>query len=136
MKKFETYKGAVLTWECDSNRHMNVMYYINKFESGGRQLSGKMGFTRAFLEEHNYGIAVVEQNIKYLKEVLEDDLLHIESHVVGYTHKVFEVQHEMFDSTTNKKVAEMNVKLVLLDKKLRKAAFLPTEIQEGLDLLI
>ena len=27
-----TYKGAVLTNECDSNKHMNVMYYINKFE--------------------------------------------------------------------------------------------------------
>ena len=136
MKKFETYRGAVATWECDSNNHMNVMYYINKFELSGRQCSGKLGINRTFLEEHDYGIAVVEQNIKYFKEVIEDDLLHIESHLVSYTHKVFTVIHEMYHSDTLKKVAQMEVKLVLLDKKLRKAAFLPNELQVSFDKLL
>ena len=35
-EKILTYKGAVMTWECDSNGNMNVMYYINEFEHAGR----------------------------------------------------------------------------------------------------
>lgn len=32
-----------MTWECDSNGHMNVMYYINKFEHAGRNFDLEMG---------------------------------------------------------------------------------------------
>lgn len=42
-KMILTYQGAVQTWECDSNDHMNVMYYINKFELAGRNLGFEMG---------------------------------------------------------------------------------------------
>jgi len=78
-KKVLTYKGAVATWECDSNGHMNVMYYISKYELAGRNCSLEIGLTKKFLQDNNYGIAVVEQVIKYQKEVFEDDLLYIES---------------------------------------------------------
>ena len=51
MKKYLTYKGAVMTWECDSNRHMNVMYYINKFENAGRNMSVEMEIEELMNEE-------------------------------------------------------------------------------------
>ena len=73
MKKILTYKGAVMTWECDSNQHMNVMYYINKFENAGRNFGLNLGLQKLMSKE--VGSVVVEQNIKYIKEVFEDDLL-------------------------------------------------------------
>ena len=62
MKRILTYKGAVMTWECDSNQHMNVMYYINKFENAGRYMSLEMGVSEIMSEE--IGFVVVEQTIK------------------------------------------------------------------------
>ena len=85
MKKFLTYKGAVMTWECDSNGHMNVMYYINKFENAGRNLSLEMGVSKIMSKE--IGFVVVEQTIKYLREVFEDDLLFVESSLVNFSNK-------------------------------------------------
>ena len=88
MKKVLTYKGAVMTWECDSNRHMNVMYYINKFEHAGRNFDIELGLFKDGLSEEK-GIVVLEQNIKYLKEVFEDDLLDTEGKILkAVFHKV------------------------------------------------
>ena len=43
MKKIETYRGAAMTWECDSNGHMNVMYYVDKFEYASRNFNLHLG---------------------------------------------------------------------------------------------
>jgi len=128
--KILTYQGAVQTWECDSNDHMNVMYYVNKFELAGRNLGYEMGTTKEFLKEKNWGIAVVEQNIQYLHEVMEDDLLRIESWVTRVGNKSFSVVHEMVSREQKQIVSIMKVSLVFLDKKARKAVSIPAEIKE------
>lgn len=61
-----TYRGAVMTWECDSNGHMNIMYFINKYENGGRNLFVQVGMHLDYMTKHNYGVAVIEQQVKYL----------------------------------------------------------------------
>lgn len=126
MKKKLTYKGAVMTWECDSNRHMNVMYYINKFEHAGRHFDIDLGlFTEGASEE--IGIVVLEQQIRYLQEVFEDDLLYIESSLLEVGNKAFTVFHEMYNSRTKTLVSTMKVVLVLFDKLERKALPFPAE---------
>ena len=32
----ETYRGAVYPWHCDHVGHMNVMWYVGKFDEIGR----------------------------------------------------------------------------------------------------
>ena len=60
-----TYKGAVMSWEWDSNGHMNVMYYINKYENAGRNFDLDHGFTTLLSEEkETVGMVVVEHNIQ------------------------------------------------------------------------
>lgn len=129
------YKGAVMTWECDSNRHMNVMYYINKFEHAGRNLSLAFGLSKSYMQEKQIGIAVVEHNILYKREVFEDDLIHIYSKPIEYSDKVFTVFHEMIKADTNTLAATMNVKLVSFDLKQRKAISLPEDFKKNFDLL-
>ena len=135
-KKIQTYRGAVQTWECDSNRHMNVMYYINKFELGGRNLSYEMGITKATLEHHNWGVAVVEHLIQYKKEVLEDDLLYIESEVIAYSRKTMTVLHTMYLVETDEVVSTARIVFVLLDKKTRKAVVIPADMRKRLEGLV
>ena len=127
-----TYKGAVQTWECDSNRHMNVMYYINKFEHAGRNCGNEFGLKRDFLESNNYGIAVVEQNIQYKREVFEDDLIYITSKAKGHTNKVMNFEHSMYNSETDQLSAVMDIKLVIFDMKLRKAVPLPEFVKSNI----
>ena len=134
--KLETYRGAVATWECDSNGHMNVMYYINKYELAGRQFFGQVGIQKNLLKGENLGVAVVEQNIKYLQEVFEDDLLHIKSHVQNFTEKVMVIQHELYLTNTNQKVSEATVKLLLFDKTKRKAIKIPPLVKANLEKLV
>ncbi len=112
-----------MTWECDSNRHMNVMYYINKFEHAGRSFSMELGF--ADVGSESVGMVVLEQHIKYLKEVFEDDLLYIESSLLSVGNKAFTVLHQMFNAKTKALVCEMKIVLVLFDKINRTALPMP-----------
>ena len=130
MQKILTYKGAVMTWECDSNQHMNVMYYINKFESAGRNFGLHLGIHDKMSNE--VGSVVVEQTIKYIKEVFEDDLLNVESSLLKVGNKSLIVLHEMYNGATTEKVAEMKLVLVLFDKVNRKALTLPEELKNNL----
>ncbi len=131
-KKFCSYKGAVLTNECDSNNHMNVMYYINKFEHAGRSFSHELGIGPQFLKEQNLGIAVVEQLIKYKREVFEDDILNIYSYAVGSTNKVMHFCHEMYKLETNILSATINIKLVMFDMDKRKSVNIPDHIIQSI----
>ena len=131
MKKVLTYKGAVMTWECDSNGHMNVMYYINKYENAGRHFGLEMGLTELG-EKEDLGIVVLEQTVKYFKEVFEDDLLYVESSLLDVGNKAFTVLHEMYNAKNKELVSNMKIALVLFDKVHRKALPFPKEKREKL----
>lgn len=113
-----------MTWECDSNRHMNVMYYINKFEHAGRNFDLNLQFLD-LKEKEAIGIVVLEQKINYFQEVFEDDLLYIESTLLEVGNKAFKVLHEMYNARTQKMVSTMEVVLVLFDKINRKSLPFP-----------
>ncbi|MEO1436762.1 MAG: thioesterase family protein [Bacteroidota bacterium] len=125
-----TYQGAVMTWECDSNRHMNVMYYVNKFEHGGRILFSQLGLGREYLEPQKIGVVVVEQIFQYKQEVFEDDILQVRSQIIGVGNKVIQVRHEMYQTESNYLAATADLKLLFLDLQARKAITLTDEMKQ------
>ena len=132
-KKVLTYKGAVATWECDSNQHMNVMYYMNKYELAGRNMSMEIGVTKQLMQAHNLGIVVLEQVIKYKQEVFEDDILYIESTVEGFTDKVMTFHHVLKNGITHEIIGSMIAKTIFLDKSKRKSILIPEIIKSRLE---
>lgn len=126
MKKILTYKGAAMSWECDSNNHLNVMYYVNKFEQGGRNFMLEMGLTEVS-ENKNIGVVVLEQKINYFKEVVEDDLLFIESSLLDVGNKAFTILHEMYCSNSQELVCTMKAVKVLFDRVSRSALPFPSD---------
>ena len=122
--KVLTFKGAVMTWECDSNRHMNVMYYVNKFEHAGRNFNFELGLFELETDKA-LGIVVLEQQIKYLREVFEDDILYIESTLLEVGNKAFKQFHEMYNAKTKELVSTMHTVMVLFDKENRKSLPFP-----------
>ena len=119
-KKYLTYRGACMTWECDSNRHMNVMYFVNKFENAGRNFTNELGLFPDGLDDKK-GLVVVEMYIQYHQEVLEDDVLYVESCLLDIGNSSYRVLHEMYNGRTKQKVSEMNLVSVLFNKETRKA---------------
>ena len=126
MDRRVTYTGAVMTWECDSNRHMNVMYYINKFEHAGRNFDLELGLHEES-SESEFGVVVLEQQVKYLREVFEDDLLYVRSSLQEIGNKAFKVFHEMYNGRNDQLVSSMLATLVRFDKRQRKALPFPED---------
>ncbi len=128
-----TYKGAVMTWECDSNGHMNVMYYINKYENAGRNFDLDLGLSTILHDQkETVGMVVVEQKIQYLQEAFEDDILFIMSELNAIGNKSITMTHRMYNGHTKEHIGTMNLVCVLFDKVNRVGLVLPPEIKEQL----
>ena len=41
----ETYRGAIYPWQCDHMGHMNVMWYVGKFDEATWNLFAALGVT-------------------------------------------------------------------------------------------
>ena len=119
-----------MTWECDSNRHMNVMYYVNKFEHAGHNTNPELGLGEYNSDE--LGMVVLEQVLNYHKELFEDDLIYIESSLLDISRKAFTVLHEMYNGYTKELSSTMSVVCVLFDKANRRALPFPTDKREEL----
>ena len=42
---FLTHRGVVYPWQCDQMGHMNVMWYVGKFDEATWQMFAQMGLT-------------------------------------------------------------------------------------------
>ena len=134
-QKLTTYIGAVLTYECDSNHHMNVMYYINKFELANRNLIGSLGM-KEYMTENNLGMAVVEQHINYRKEVFEDDLLFVESELLSIADKTIKTHHCLYEKLSGRLSAEIKIVSLMFDMSKRKAVSIPNVLREEMTKLL
>lgn len=58
-----TYRGTVYPWHCDHVGHMNVMWYVGKFDEATWNLLHHVGLTSSYLRSLNRGMAAVEQQL-------------------------------------------------------------------------
>ena len=123
-----TYKGLVMANETDSNQHMNVQFYTRKYDEATGVMLTHLG-TLQSLKERNWGMAYVESNIRYLREVVEDEALHIESSFESVAGKVITIKHEMYNTGKNELATIALFKLVVFDLKLCNAVEFPEEIK-------
>src|SRR4051794_17400347 len=65
-----TYRGTVHQWHCDHMGHMNVMWYVGKFDEATWNFGAMMGLTGEYLKATHRGMAAVEQRIAYRREAL------------------------------------------------------------------
>jgi len=75
VESLATYRGAVYPWHCDHMGHMNVMWYVGKFDEATWNLFAAAGMTSDFMHTHGSATAGVEQNIVYKKELMPGDVI-------------------------------------------------------------
>ena len=77
-----TYRGAVYPWHCDHVGHMNVMWYVGKFDEATWNLFHRVGITAAYLRDNQRGMAAVDQHIQYKRELKAGDVVTVRSEVL------------------------------------------------------
>jgi acyl-CoA thioester hydrolase len=132
-----TYRGTVYPWHCDHMGHMNVMWYVGKFDEATWHLFSLLGLTPSFLREHDRGMAGVEQNITYKQELRAGDLITIRSGILEIREKVVRFVHEMKNDETGDISAVMILTVVHMDLKTRKSRPFPGDIlMQGREMVI
>ena len=126
----ETYRGAVYPWHCDHMGHMNVMWYVGKFDEATWNLFALAGVTAAFLKEHKRGMAAVQQNITYKRELHAGDTVVVRSAFLEVREKTARFVHEMRHGVTGEVSALCVLTGVSIDTQTRKSCPLPAEIVE------
>ncbi len=125
-----THQGVVYPWQCDHMGHMNVMWYVGKFDEATWQLFARLGLTPSFLREQHRGMAAVQQEIAYTRELRAGDILAITSEVLEIREKVLKFRHEMRNSESGEIAATTTITGVYLDTQQRKSCPFPAEVVE------
>ncbi len=131
-----TYKGAVYPWHCDHMGHMNVMWYVGKFDEATWAFFSGLSLTPAFLRDAGRGMAAVEQQITYKREAFAGDVLEIRSRLLEVKSKSLRFAHEMRDLASGEIAATTEIVGVHTDTKARKAVALPDDVRARADELI
>jgi len=124
----DTYRGTVYPWHCDHMDHMNVMWYVGKFDEATWNLFAHLGMSAAFLREHHRGMAAVDQRISYQRELHAGDTVAVRTGVVSVSDKKIVFFHEMRNADTGEVSAVTLLTGVHLDTQARKSCALPDEV--------
>jgi len=124
----ETYRGAVYPWHCDQMGHMNVMWYVGKFDEATWNLFAAIGVTMAYLREHKRGMAAVQQDITYKRELLAGDTVTVRSMLLEVREKSAKFVHEMRHAVTGEVAAICVLTGVSIDTQTRKSCPFAAEI--------
>ena len=116
-----TYRGMVHQWHCDHMGHMNVMWFVGKFDEATWNLGALMGMTSAYMREAKRGMAAVEQRISYRREALVGDIILVRSAVLELRPKSVRFVHEMYRGDGGDHLSTMMVTGVHIDMAMRKS---------------
>jgi acyl-CoA thioester hydrolase len=125
-----TYRGTIYPWHCDHMGHMNVMWYVGKFDEATWQLLGSFGLSAKRLHEGKIGLVAAEQRIEYKRELLAGDLIAIHSFIQEMREKALVFVHEMTNQGTQELAARTVLTGVCIDINTRRARPLPADIRE------
>ncbi len=136
MTALVTYRGAVYPSQCDHMGHMNVMWYVSKFDEATWQLFSAVGLTPSRLRTERLGMAGVEQHIEYKRELYAGDVVTVRSSILEVKERVLRFAHEMMNDETGEIAARTVLVAVHLDVAARRARALPDDVRSRASALI
>ena len=124
----ETYRGTVYPWHCDHMGHMNVMWYVGKFDEATWSLFARIGLGAAYLREQGRKMAAVDQHLQYKKELFAGDVVEVGSGVLEMRDKSIRFFHEMKNADTGEICATSLLVAVHIDSRAHKSCPFPDEV--------
>ncbi|QPP10899.1 acyl-CoA thioesterase [Streptomyces bathyalis] len=119
------YRGTVYPWHCDQMGHMNVMWYVGKFDEATWQLFASFGITPQYLRTSGRGMVAVDQRISYRRELLAGDVIVVRSAVLEVREKVLRFCHRMENAVSGEVAAVTVLTGVHFDTELRRSCPFP-----------
>ena len=116
-----TYRGMVQQAHCDHMGHMNVMWYVGKFDEATWNMAAFMGMTAQYMRESKRGMVAVDQRIAYKREALAGDVLIVRTAVLALKRKSIRFVHEMLRADTGDHLATTLLTGVHIDAVARKS---------------
>ena len=129
-----TYKGCVYPWQCDQIGHMNIMWYVGKFDEANWNHLARVGLTPSYLRTEERGMAAVQQkHHRYKRELLAGErIVEIRSRFLEVRDKALRFVHEMRNAETGEVAAICEITAVHIDRRaVRKAVALPATIRDA-----
>lgn len=116
-----TYRGVVGSWEIDLMGHMNVTWYVAKFNHGTWTMFDHVGLTAEYLLANNVGVAAVQENISYRRELHAGSRIFVRTRMISLREKVFVYGHEMVREDTEEIAATCEITSVCIDTVARRS---------------
>ena len=98
------------------------MWYVGKFDEANWNLFARLGLTPSYLRSSGRGMAAVQQNISYKRELLAGDIVEIRSHLLDVREKSIRFRHDMINAETGEIAAFCEITGVHMDRSKRKSA--------------
>jgi acyl-CoA thioester hydrolase len=126
----ETFKGAVLVSEYDSESHMNSPMYVSRFDQATWFLMQAVGVTPTTMKQQKRRIAIVRQNYQFLAELRGGELVVIKSGFVAVGEKHLRFIHQMYDFASRALLATCDCTSVQASLETGKSVKLPAPLQQ------
>ena len=126
-----TYRGTVYPWQCDHVGHMNIMWYVGKFDEANWNVFARLGLTPSYLRQSGRGMAGVQQNISYKRELFAGDIVEISSTLLELREKSVRFMHEMRNAETGEIAATCEITAVHLDRQAHKSMPFEASIRDN-----
>ncbi|HWA00307.1 MAG TPA: thioesterase family protein [Caulobacterales bacterium] len=78
------YQGAVNTWECDANGHLNVRFHLERAFTGLAHFAAALGLRGAFRADAGATLVPRELHVRFLKEAHPNGPLAMHGGVVAF----------------------------------------------------
>jgi acyl-CoA thioester hydrolase len=125
-----TYRGSVYPHQVDQMSHMNVQWYVEKFDQATWQLLNAIGLSKSRIQSERIGMAGVDQHIEYKRELFPGDVVTVSTTMLEVRDKVLRFVHEMTNDETGEVVARCTLVAVHIDLTTRKGRALPADVRE------
>jgi acyl-CoA thioester hydrolase len=127
-----TLSATVESSYIDSMGHMNVAKYVHLFDLATWDLFARVGIDREYIRTQERGMFAVEQHLRYLGELRENDPLEVYSQVWEVRERSLDFVSVMVDPTRRRVAAVAEVVGVHIDMRTRRSSALPPSIAAAL----
>jgi len=131
-----TYRGTVYPAHCDHMGHMNVAWYVVRFDEASWSLFHELGLPPTYMRGEHYGVAGVQQNLTYKQELFPGDVIEVTSRVLELRDKAIRFEHVMRNVEYDEVAAVCELTAVHLDKRKRKACPFPPAVRAKAEALM
>jgi acyl-CoA thioester hydrolase len=105
------------------------MWYVGKFDEANWNFLAALGLTPTYFAEQHRGMAAVQQNIAYKRELLAGNIVEVRSRALEIGDKSLRLLHEMWNAETQELSASCELTVVHMDRRERKALPFPEPVR-------